>query len=38
MGMVYDLLTERENDREEYALRPEPGSMKSFFEGGGSLG
>ena len=38
MGMVYDMLTERSNDREKYDLCPEPGSMKKFFSGGGKLG
>ncbi|MCI7325826.1 hypothetical protein MR657_10490 [bacterium] len=38
MGMVYDMLTERANDREKYDLCPEPGSMKKFFAGGGKLG
>lgn len=38
MGMVYDMLTERENDNEKYDLKPMPGSMKDFFKGGGKIG
>lgn len=33
MGMVYDMLTERANDEEKYALKPAPGSMRAFFGG-----
>lgn len=37
MGMVYDMLTEQANDREKYARKAQPGSMRAFF-GGGKLG
>ncbi len=37
MGMVYDMLTERANDREKYPVKAAPGSLKSFFSGGGKL-
>ena len=33
MGMVYDMLIERANDEEKYALKPAPGSMRAFFGG-----
>ena len=38
MGMVYDLLTERESDQEHYARKPAPGGLRDFFAGGGKLG
>ena len=38
MGMVYDMLIEQANDREEWAILAPPGSMRSFFLGGGKLG
>ena len=38
MGMVFDMLTEQVNDHEKYAKKPAPGSMKSFFAGGGKIG
>lgn len=34
VGMVYDMMTEKANDREEYAVVAEPGSMRAFFGGG----
>jgi len=37
MGMVYDMLTEQANDREKYPIKAVPGSLKSFFAGGGKL-
>ena len=33
VGMVYDLLIERANDEEKYALKPAHGSMRAFFGG-----
>lgn len=38
MGMVYDMLIERENDREKYPYKGRPGTLKNFFEGGGKIG
>ncbi|MBQ8648082.1 MAG: hypothetical protein IJ484_08070 [Oscillospiraceae bacterium] len=38
IGMVYDLLVERANDHEKYAVRMEPGGMRAFFAGGGTIG
>ena len=37
VGMIYDLLTEQANDREKYPIKAAPGSLKSFFAGGGKL-
>lgn len=37
MGMVYDMLTEQANDREKYDIKASPGSLRSFFAGGGKL-
>ena len=37
MGLVYDMLTEQANDREKYPIKAAPGSLKSFFAGGGKL-
>ena len=34
MGMVYDMLTEKMNDKEKYPIAAEPGSLKAFFGGG----
>lgn len=34
MGMVYDMITEKQNDGENYAIVAEPGSMRAFFGGG----
>lgn len=34
MGMVYDMLTERENDREEYPYRATQEDIDAFFGGG----
>lgn len=33
IGMVYDMLTERANDREEYPIKPKPGSLAGFLRG-----
>lgn len=33
IGMVYDMITEKMNDSEDYAIVAEPGSLKSFFRG-----
>ena len=38
MGMVYDMLIERGNDGEKYALKGQPGTLKDFFRGGGRIG
>lgn len=38
MGMVYDMLIERVNDQEKYDYKGEPGSLKTFFAGGGNFG
>jgi hypothetical protein len=38
MGMVFDMLIERANDQEKYPFRGQPGTLKSFFAGGGRLG
>lgn len=34
MGMVYDMLIERANDREQYPIKGRPGTLKDFFTGG----
>lgn len=34
IGMVYDMITEKVNDHENYDIKAEPGSMRSFFGGG----
>ena len=31
MGMVYDMLTERENDKEEYPYKATQGDIDAFF-------
>lgn len=38
MGMVYDLLIEQANDHETYPIFGRPGTLKSFFAGGGKIG
>lgn len=38
MGMVFDMLIERANDQEKYPFKGQPGTLKSFFAGGGRLG
>ena len=38
IGMVYDMMIERENDNEKYPIKGEPGTLKNFFAGGGKLG
>lgn len=34
MGMVYDMLTEEANDREEYPIEATQADIDSFFGGG----
>lgn len=38
MGMVYDMMIERENDREKYQTIGRPGTLRSFFGGGPAHG
>lgn len=38
VGMVYDMIIEKENDGEKYPIIGEPGSLKNFFRGGGKIG
>lgn len=33
VGMVYDMLTERANDREKYAIKAQPGTLAGFLRG-----
>lgn len=33
LGMVYDLMTERENDSYEYPYKAQKGDLKAFFGG-----
>lgn len=33
MGMVYDMVTEKANDHEEYDIKGQPGMMASFLKG-----
>lgn len=33
MGMVYDMVTEKANDHEKYAIKAPKGSMAAFFRG-----
>lgn len=33
IGMVYDMLTERANDHENYAIKAKPGTLAGFFRG-----
>lgn len=33
VGMVYDMLIEKENDHEKYDIKAEPGSMRAFLGG-----
>lgn len=37
MGMVYDMLTEKANDREEYPYKATQEDIEAFF-GGGVIG
>lgn len=37
-GMVYDLMIEKANDAEQYAIRGRPGGLRDFFAGGGKIG
>lgn len=34
IGMIYDMLIERENDSIKYDYKGKPGSLKSFLQGG----
>lgn len=34
MGMIYDMLTERANDREDYPIRATQADIYAFFGGG----
>lgn len=34
MGMVYDMLIEKANDKEQYPIKGRPGTLKDFFTGG----
>lgn len=33
MGMVYDMVTEKGNDHEKYAIKAPAGSLAAFFRG-----
>lgn len=33
IGMVYDMLTEKANDHEKYAIKAKPGTLASFLKG-----
>lgn len=37
-GMVYDLMIEKANDAEQYAISGRPGGLRDFFAGGGKIG
>ncbi len=34
IGMVYDMLIERDNDSYDYPIKGEPGTLKDFLRGG----
>lgn len=38
MGMVFDMITEKANDREKYEIKAPGGSMAAFFRGELDLG
>lgn len=38
IGMVFDMITEKGNDREKYDIKAPAGSMASFFQGNLDLG
>ena len=38
IGMVYDLMIEKENDSVKYAYKGQPGSLRSFLTGGDKNG
>ena len=38
VGMVFDMITEKANDREKYDIKAPVGSMASFFQGKLDLG
>jgi len=38
MGMVYDMIIEKGNDQEKYAIKAPAGSMKAFFSGQFDIG
>lgn len=33
MGMVYDMVTEKANDHEEYPIKAKPGTLAGFLRG-----
>lgn len=33
MGMVFDMCTEKANDREKYAIKAKPGTLAGFLRG-----
>lgn len=33
IGMVYDMVTEKANDHEEYPIKAKPGTLAGFFKG-----
>lgn len=33
IGMVFDMVTEKGNDHEKYAIKAEPGTLAGFFRG-----
>lgn len=38
IGMVFDMITEKANDREKYDIKAPAGSMASYFQGRLDLG
>ena len=38
VGMVFDMITEKQNDHEKYDIKAPKGSMKAFFQGRLDLG
>ena len=38
VGMVFDMITEKQNDHEKYDIKAPKGSMKAFFQGKLDLG
>lgn len=38
IGMVFDMITEKGNDREKYDIKAPAGSMASFFQGKLNIG
>ena len=37
-GMVYDLMIDKANESEQYAIMCRPGGLRDFFAGGGKIG